>query len=229
MAGKAIPRRPCHQLARRSGSNRPARPATYICDAPGQHDRTLGLQTRSSKTTAPTRRSTTRSRLPGATCLRPAAARRSRACAAEAGRQARLPLADARPLLRHGLAAAHPDPLLHRQGPGRGPQEHRRRHRQHRLLLRPDALPRPRRDDQRHARRDRHQHGRAAAGPELRRAAVRGDLGDRLHDGAGHRQRPDHGGQRRGGARPMANVLPDRDERPRQGPRGQDRRRSSSA
>ena len=39
-----------------------------------------------------------------------------------------------------GVAAAHPDPLLHGEGPGRGAQEHGRRHRDHRLLLRPDAV-----------------------------------------------------------------------------------------
>ena len=74
----------------------------------------------------------------------------------QAVRQAEFPVADARPVLRHGVAAAHSDPLLHGQGRSRGPQEHRRRHRQHRLLLRADAVPRPRRDDQRRARRDRH-------------------------------------------------------------------------
>ena len=42
---------------------------------------------------------------------------------------------------------------------------------------------------------DRQQHGRAAAGPQLQRAAVRDHLGDRVHDGARHGQRPDPGRQ----------------------------------
>ena len=63
--------------------------------------------------------------------------------------QARLPLADARAVLRHGVAAAHPDPLLHGEGPGRRSQEHRRRHREHRVLLHPDALSGAGRDDER--------------------------------------------------------------------------------
>ena len=40
------------------------------------------------------------------------------------------------------------------------------------------------------------QHGGAAAGPELQRAAVRDHLGDRLHDGAGHGERADRRRQR---------------------------------
>ena len=78
----------------------------------------------------------------------------------------------------------------------------------HRLLLRADAVPRPRRDDQRRARRHQHQHGGAAAGQELQRAAVRDHLGHRVHDGARHGQRPDHRGQRRGRARPDGQRLP---------------------
>ena len=73
-------------------------------------------------------------------------------------RQARLPLADAGAVLRHRLAAAHPDPVLHRQGPGQRPQEHGRGHRRHRLLLCADALPRPGGHDQRRAGCDRLQH-----------------------------------------------------------------------
>ena len=38
----------------------------------------------------------------------------------------------------------------------------------------------PRRDDQRHARCDQQQHGRALAGGQLQRSAVRGDFGHRL-------------------------------------------------
>ena len=88
-----------------------------------------------------------------------------------AHRQAQLPVADAGPVLRHRLAAAHPHPLLHRQGPGQRPQEHGRRHRQHRLLLRADAVHGPGRHDQRRHRRHQQQHGRPAPGPQLRRAA----------------------------------------------------------
>ena len=46
------------------------------------------------------------------------------------------------------------------------------------------------------------QHGRAAIGQEFWRIAVRHDFGDCLYDGAGHGQRIDRRGQRRGGARP---------------------------
>ena len=82
------------------------------------------------------------------------------------------------------------------------PQEHGRGHRQHRVLLRADALSGPGRDDQRRDGRHQQQHGRAAAGQELRRIAVRDHLGDRLHDRAGHGERADHRRQRRGGPRP---------------------------
>ena len=53
------------------------------------------------------------------------------------------------------------------------------------------------RDDQRRARRHQQQHGRPAAGPQLRRIAVRRHLGHRLHDRARHRQRADRRRQRR--------------------------------
>ena len=81
----------------------------------------------------------------------------------QAVRQAEFSLADARAVLRHGVAAAHSDSLLHGEGRGGRPQEHDRRHRLHRLLLRAHAVHGPGRDDQRRARPDRQQHGRAAA------------------------------------------------------------------
>ena len=50
-----------------------------------------------------------------------------------------------------------------------------------------------RRDDQRRAEPGRQQHGRAAAGPLLRRTALRHHLGHRLRHRARHGQRPDRG------------------------------------
>ena len=79
-------------------------------------------------------------------------------------RQAEFHLADARAVLRHGLAAAHSHSLLHGEGRGGRPQEHDRRHRLHRVLLRAHAVHGPGRDDQRRTRPDRQQHGGAAAG-----------------------------------------------------------------
>ena len=43
--------------------------------------------------------------------------------------EAELPVAHAGAVLRHGVAAAHSDSLLHGEGSGRGPEEHGRRHR----------------------------------------------------------------------------------------------------
>ena len=48
---------------------------------------------------------------------------------------------------------------------------------------------------------DRQQHGRAAVGPQLQRAAVRDHFGDRVHDGARHGERADSRVGRRGDAR----------------------------
>ena len=59
---------------------------------------------------------------------------------------------------------------------------------------------------------------------ELQRAAVRADLGDRLHDGARHGQRPDHGRERRRRARPAdERVASSRLTDAGEGPRRQDR------
>ena len=107
--------------------------------------------------------------------------------------EAQLPVADAGPVLRDGVAAAYSHSLLHGQGRGGRPQEHDRRHREHRLLLCADAVSRSGGDDQRSDGRHRQQHGRPAAGQEHERTAVRDHLGDRLHDGAGDGQRTDSG------------------------------------
>ena len=185
-----------------------------------------GVRKPSPRPTARRPPSTIRSPRPAATCCARAICRRSRAFAASRiRRQAQFPVADAGPVLRHGVAAAHSDSLLHGEGSGRRPQEHGRRHRQHRLLLRADAVPGPGGDDQRRARRDRHATWPPRCWPELRRVAVRDDLGDRLHHGAGHGQRADRRRQRRGGARPARRRAASRDDRSREGPRRQDRRR----
>ena len=82
----------------------------------------------------------------------------------------------------------------------------------HRVLLRADALPGPGRDDQRRAI-DPTNNNMAAPllARSVRRAAVRGHLGHRVHDGARHGQRPDHGRQRRGRPRPADQLLEDPD------------------
>ncbi|MCK7499774.1 MAG: hypothetical protein MZW92_62250 [Comamonadaceae bacterium] len=66
-----------------------------------------------------------------------------------ATRPDRLPLAHAGPVPGHGRPAPHPHPLLHRPQPGRGPEIDHRGHRRHRLLLHPDPVHGPGRDDQR--------------------------------------------------------------------------------
>ncbi len=49
----------------------------------------------------------------------------------------------------HSVPATHSDPLLHREGCPERPSQYDRRHRQHRILLRPYALPWVGGDDQR--------------------------------------------------------------------------------
>ena len=69
--------------------------------------------------------------------------------------QAEFPVADAGAVLRHGVAAAHPDSLLHGEGRGRGAQEHGRRHRGIGCFYVLTLLHGPGRDDRRRDRRDR--------------------------------------------------------------------------
>ena len=91
----------------------------------------------------------------------------------EAVRPTELPVADVGSVLRHRIAAAHSDSLLHRQRWRGGAKEHDCRHRDDRLLLRPDAVPGARGDDQRSARFDRLEHGRTAAGTQHEPVAIR--------------------------------------------------------
>ena len=114
------------------GVERPARSARWRSSAPSSRARSCLDQ--SETTATPTARPTT-------TFYAEADARQPRSCAPASSPtfkgirgdklfdKLELPLADARPVLRHGVAAAHPDPLLHGQRRGGRPQEHDRRHR----------------------------------------------------------------------------------------------------
>ena len=125
----------------------------------------------------------------------------------QAVRQVEFPVADARAVLRHGVAAAHSDSLLHGEGRGGRTEEHDRGHRVHWLLLRAHAVHGPGRDDERRARSDRQQqHGGAAARAKFQRTVVRSHFGDRVYDGAGNRERTDPGVGRRGDARSVGEL-----------------------
>ena len=173
--------RPVGHVLRLPGGRTPdgsARSAGVPDDAAGQRGRSLWGSERDRRG----RRRRDDRLLPEADARRrPARARRQPdvqgRAQRQAGRQARLPLADARPLLRHRLAAAHPDPLLHGQGPAAARKSTVVGIASIGFFYVLTLFLGLGRDDQRRARPHQHQHGRPAARPELQRTAVRDHLG----------------------------------------------------